>query len=171
MCGHPPESVIRVLTYGHSSGSLNSGQWQKREFPVHFCPNTNVQRVFWPYLLGQHPFTPAFGQKTTGCSRSFLLCSASTCFWTVYLPFRWATRTDPTRIPRITRKTARVTVEIKHTSPDHKNDLQSDVVYRSIDNSWCCQFSQRTAASGNDRQCPLTGNQYCLGGASSWSLQ
>ena len=116
------------------------------------------------------PIFTRFCPKTTGYPRSFLLCTASSRFRTFYLPFRWATRTDPARTTRITRKTAHVTVEIKHTSPDHKNDLQSDV-YRSMDSSWCCRFSQRTAASSNDRQCPFTGTQYFWGGASSWSLQ
>ena len=48
------------------------GNGQKREYPVLFWPKTNVpennsgRECCWPYLIGQHPLSPVFGQKRPG---------------------------------------------------------------------------------------------------------
>ena len=45
---------------------------QKREYPVLFWPKTDVpennsgRECCWPYLIGQHPLSPVFGQKRPG---------------------------------------------------------------------------------------------------------
>ena len=47
----------------------NKGNGQKREYRVLFWPKTNVpennsgRECCWPYLIGQHPLSPVFGQK------------------------------------------------------------------------------------------------------------
>ena len=48
------------------------GNGQKRELPVLFWPKTGVpesnscRECCWPYLIGQHPLSPVFGQKRQG---------------------------------------------------------------------------------------------------------
>ena len=48
------------------------GNGQKREYPVLFWPKTDVpennsgRECCWPYLIGQHPLSPVFGQKRPG---------------------------------------------------------------------------------------------------------
>ena len=48
------------------------GNGQKREYPVLFWPKTDVpennsgREYCWPYLIGQHPLSPVFGQKRPG---------------------------------------------------------------------------------------------------------
>ena len=48
------------------------GNGQKREYPVLFWPKTDVpennsgRESCWPYLIGQPPLSPAFGQKRPG---------------------------------------------------------------------------------------------------------
>ena len=45
---------------------------QKREYPVLFWPKTDVpennsgREGCWPYLIGQNPLSPVFGQKRPG---------------------------------------------------------------------------------------------------------
>ena len=51
---------------------LLKGNGQKREYPVLFRPKTDVSETnsgrecCWPYLVGQHPLSPVFGQKRAG---------------------------------------------------------------------------------------------------------
>ena len=51
---------------------LNNGNGQKRELPALFWPKTAVPecksdiKYCWPYLIGQPPFSPVFGQKRPG---------------------------------------------------------------------------------------------------------
>ena len=48
------------------------GNGHKREYPVLFWPKTDVpentsgRECCWPYLIGQHPLSPVFGQKRRG---------------------------------------------------------------------------------------------------------
>ena len=48
------------------------GNGQKRELPVLFCLKTGVpenksgRECYWPYLIGKHLLSPAFGQKRSG---------------------------------------------------------------------------------------------------------
>ena len=52
------------------------GNGQKRELPVLFgqkrmYPENNSGReCCWPYLIGQHPLSPVFGQKRPGTPRN-----------------------------------------------------------------------------------------------------
>ena len=54
------------------SGSFNKGQWPKTGAPGTFWPKTDVpgnnsgRECCWPYLIGQHPLSPVFGQKRPG---------------------------------------------------------------------------------------------------------
>ena len=81
------------------------GNGQKREYPVLFWPKTDVpennsgRECCWPYLIGQHPISPVFGQKrpdTPGNSYFAQLPPAfghfMFRFWPFYVPFRRATR-------------------------------------------------------------------------------
>ena len=51
---------------------MEKGNGQKREYPVFFWPKTDVlennsgRKCCWPYLIGQHPLSPVFGQKRPG---------------------------------------------------------------------------------------------------------
>ena len=52
--------------------NLIKGNGQKREYPVLFWPKTYVpennsgRECCWPYVIGQHPLSPVFGQKRPG---------------------------------------------------------------------------------------------------------
>ena len=57
------------------------GNGQKREYPVLFWPKTDVpqndsgRECCWPYLVGQHPLSPVFGQKRPGTPGNATLLS------------------------------------------------------------------------------------------------
>ena len=81
------------------------GDGQKREYPVLFWPKTDVpennsgRECCWPYLIGQHPLSPVFGQKQPGTPGNSYFAQLSPVFghflfrfWPYYVPFRWATR-------------------------------------------------------------------------------
>ena len=52
--------------------AINLGQWPKTGVPGAFWPKTDVpennsgRECCWPYLIGQHPLSPVFGQKRPG---------------------------------------------------------------------------------------------------------
>ena len=48
--------------------------------------NNSGRECCWPYLIGQHPLSPVFGQKRPGAPDLKLLCSASTRFWPCDVP-------------------------------------------------------------------------------------
>ena len=55
------------------------GNGQKREYLVLFWPKTDVpennsgRECCWPYLIGQHPLSPVFGQKRPGTPGNLLV--------------------------------------------------------------------------------------------------
>ena len=63
-----PNSQARTRTEKFSF----SGNGQKRELPVLFGQkriypeNSSGRECCWPYLIGQHPLSPVFGQKRPG---------------------------------------------------------------------------------------------------------
>ena len=83
----------------------NMGIGQKRELPVLFgqkrmYPENNSGRdCCWPYLIGQHPLSPVFGQKRPGTPGNSYFAQLPPVFghfmfrsWPFHVPFRWATR-------------------------------------------------------------------------------
>ena len=81
------------------------GNGQKRELPVLFgqkrmYPENNSGReCCWPYLIGQHPLSPVFGQRRPGTPGNSYFAQLPPVFghflfrfWPFYAPFRWVTR-------------------------------------------------------------------------------
>ena len=77
---------------------------QKREYPVLFgqrrmYPENNSGReCCWPYLIGQHPLSPVFGQKRPGTPGNSYFAQLPPVlghfifrFGPFYVSFRWAT--------------------------------------------------------------------------------
>ena len=63
----------RGIEFAHLFKRKEKGNGQKREYPVLFWPKTDVPEnnsgrecCCWPYLIGQHPLSPVFGQKRPG---------------------------------------------------------------------------------------------------------
>ena len=71
-------------------------------WPKTDVPESNSRReCYWPYLIGQHPLSPVFGQKRPGASNYSYFAQLPPVFrhsvfrvWTYYVPFRSTTRTD-----------------------------------------------------------------------------
>ena len=68
---------------------------QKRMYPE----NKSGRECCWPYLIGQHPLSPVFGQKRPGTPGNSYFAQLPPVFghfllrfWPFYVPFRWATR-------------------------------------------------------------------------------
>ena len=66
--------------------------------------NNSDKECFWPYLIGQHPISPVFGQKRPGAPGNTYFAQLPLVFghfmfrfWSLYVPFRWTTRTDQHR--------------------------------------------------------------------------
>ena len=68
---------------------------QKRIYPK----NNSGRECGWPYLIGQHPLSPVFGQKRPGTPGNSYFAQLPPVFghfmfrfWSSYVSFRWATR-------------------------------------------------------------------------------
>ena len=81
------------------------GNDQKRELPVLFGQkrmypkNKSGRECCWPYLIGQHPLSPVFGQKRPGTPGNSYFAQLPPVFghlmfrfWPFYVAFRWATQ-------------------------------------------------------------------------------
>ena len=95
----------RIIASSVNGEEINLGNGQKREYPVLFWPKTDVpennsgREWCWPYLIGQHPLSPVFGQKRPGNLGNSYFAQLPPVFgdfmfrfWPTYVPFRWATR-------------------------------------------------------------------------------
>ena len=69
--------------------------WPKTDVPE----NNSGRECCWPYLIGQHPLSPVFGQKRPGTPGNSYFAQLPPVFghffirfWPYYVLFRWATR-------------------------------------------------------------------------------
>ena len=117
-------------------------------------PNTGVlkyksgRKRSWPYLIGQHPSSPVFGQKRPGAPIPFYFAQLPPVVGHILFPFgRLLEQTSLDHKNRYHKNFARVTLRLANNSrshnPNHKNNLQKvqPDVYRGIDSSQRCQFS------------------------------
>ena len=101
-----------LVRFIFTNPGFKNGNGQKRELPVLFgqnrmYPENNSGRECrWPYLIGQHPLSPVFGQKRPGTPGNshfaqlppvfghlmFRLWPFYVPFLAIYVSFRWATR-------------------------------------------------------------------------------
>ena len=90
---------------------------QKRELPISFWPKTGVlkynngRECSWPYLIGQHPFSPVLGQKRPGAPDSFYFAQLPPVFGHYMFP------------------TGRL---LEKTSMDHKNNEQKFFAHMTL---------------------------------------
>ena len=95
----------RMAEVNVKKSRIFKGNGQKRELPVLFgrkrlYPENNCGReCCWPYLIGQHPLSPVFGQKRPGTPGNSYFAQLPPVFghfmlrfWPVYVSFRWGTR-------------------------------------------------------------------------------
>ena len=79
--------------HGPEQVSYFKGNGQKRELPVLFgqkrmYPENNSGReCCWPYLIGQHPLSPVFGQKQPGTPGNSYFAQLPPVFG--HFVFRW----------------------------------------------------------------------------------
>ena len=82
---------------------FKKGNGQKRKLPVllgqkrMYSENNSGREGCWPYLIGQHPLSPVFGQKRPGTLGNSYFAQLPPVFghfmfrfWLFYVPFRWA---------------------------------------------------------------------------------